>query len=146
MNGKKRMAKSIQNVSPTEEIERRYENLHQSVQRRLTDHYNKWLGLHLIAYGDDWQREDALGRINGRISDGRPAFPVTPTLDDFIKRVRDKFLEADRTHLQELQVLRDYANQQVERGISRDEAQSIYNHLVVMLYGSHGKKLIDSEK
>ena len=140
------MAKSIQNVSPIEEIERRYENLHQSVQRKLTDHYNWWLCLHLIAYGDNWQREDALGRINGRISDGKPAFPVTPTLDDFVKRVRNQFSEADRTHLKELQDLRDYANQQAERGISHDEAQSIYDFLVIMLYGSQGKKLIDSEK
>ncbi len=140
------MNKLIQNVSPMEEIESRYENLHQSVQRRLTDHYNRWLGLKLIAYGDDWQREDALGRIYDRISKGRPAFPVTPTLDDFIKRVRDKFSEADRAHLQELQELRIYANQRAENGIPRDEAQSIYDQLVIMLYGSHGKKLIDSEK
>ena len=146
MNGKKRMVKSIQNVSPIAEIERRYENLHQSIQRRLTDHYNRWLGLHLIAHGDDWQREDALGRMNDRVSNGRPAFPFTPTLDDFVKRVRNQFSEADRTHLKELQELRTYANQQVERGIPRDEAQSIYDFLVIMLYGSHGKKLIDSEK
>ena len=145
MDGKKRMAKSIPNVSPIEEIEDRYETLHQSIQRRLTDHYNRWLGLHWIAYGDDWQREDALGRINGRISDGRPAFPVTPTLDDFVKRVRNQFSEADRTHLKELQDLRTYANQQAERGIPRDEAQSIYDFLVIMLYGSHGSNFTKSK-
>ena len=39
------------------------------------------------------QREDALGRINDRISNGRPAFSVTPTLDDFVKREGNKFSE-----------------------------------------------------
>src|SRR3989338_10025351 len=115
------MTNSIPKVSPIEDIEQRYENLHQHVQRRLTDHYNHWLGLHLVAYGDDWQREDALGRIHDRISNGRSAFPVTPSIDDFVKRERDKFSEADRVHLRELQELRDYANQQAERGIPRDE-------------------------
>jgi len=136
------MTNSIPKVSPIEDIEQRYENLHQHVQRRLTDHYNHWLGLHLVAYGDDWQREDALGRIHDRISNGRSAFPVTPSIDDFVKRERDKFSEADRVHLRELQELRDYANQQAERGIPRDEAQLIYDHLVIILYGSHGRNLI----
>ncbi|MBS3126871.1 hypothetical protein J4228_01760 [Candidatus Woesearchaeota archaeon] len=140
------MTKSIPNVSPIEEIEQRYENLHQSIQRRLTDHYNRWLSLHLVAYGNDWQREDALGRINDRISNGRPAFPVTPTIEDFVKRERNKFSESDRIHLRELQSLRDYANEQAERGIPRDEAQLAYGSLVIMLYGSHGKNLIASEK
>ena len=100
------------------------------------------MGLHLVAYGDDWQREDALGRIHDRISNGRSAFPVTPSIDDFVKRERDKFSEADRVHLRELQELRDYANQQAERGIPRDEAQLIYDHLVIILYGSHVRNLI----
>lgn len=139
------MINSIQNVSPIEEIEQRYENLHQRVQRRLTDHYNHWLGLHLVAYGDDWQREDALGRVNDRISNGRPAFPVTPTIEDFVKKVRVKFSETDVVHLRELRELRDYANQQAQRGILRDEAQLIYDSLVVMLYGSHGRNLIPSK-
>ncbi len=140
------MTNSIPNVSSVEEIEQRYEHLHQSIQRRLTDHYNRWLSLHLVAYGDDWQREDALGRINDRISNGRPAFPVTPTIEDFVKKVRVKFSETDEVHLRELQELRDYANQQAQRGIPRNEAQLIYDYLVVMLYGSHGQKLIASEK
>ena len=134
------MINKIPGVSPIGEIGQRYENLHQSVQRRLTDHYNHWLGLHLVAYGNDWQREDALERINSRITDGRSAFPKTPTLDDFVKRVRDRFSEIDRLHLRELQELRDYSNQQAERGIPREEAQLIYDYLVIMLYGSHGKK------
>lgn len=133
------MTNPIPNVSTLEEIENRYETLNLKIQRRLTDHYNKWLGLHLIAYGDDWQREDALGRVNGRINDGRSAFPRTPTIDDFIKRDRDKFSPQDRTHLRELQNLCDYANQQAESGIPREGAQLIYKHLVVMLYGSHGR-------
>ena len=140
------MTNKIQNVSPVEEIEQRYESLYQSVQRRLTDHYNHWLGLHLVAYGDDWQREDALGRINDRIINGRPAFPVTPTIDDFVKKVRVNFSETDGVHLRGLRELRDYANQQAQRGIPRDEAQLVYCYLVVMLYGSHGKKFIASEK
>jgi len=136
------MTKPIPNVSPIEEIEQRYENLHQRVQRRLTDHYNHWLGLHLVTYGDDWQREDALERINSRIKEGRSAFPKTPTIDDFVKRERDRFSDMDRIHLKELRELRDYANQQAERGISRDEAQLVYGYFVVMLYGSYGKNLI----
>lgn len=134
------MANSIPNISPIKEIEQRYECLHQRIQRRLTDHYNHWLGLHLVAYGDDWQREDALERINSKIREGRSAFPKTPTLDDFVKRVRDRFSETDRLHLRELQELREYSNQQAERGIPREEAQLIYDYLVIMLYGSHGKK------
>ena len=139
------MANLIPNVSTINEIEQRYENLHQRVQRRLTDHYNHWLGLHLVAYGDDWQREDALGRINSRIKEGRSAFPKTPTIDDFVKRERNKFSESDRVDLRELQELRNYANQQSQKGIPRDEAQLIYDHLVIMLYGSHGKKLIPAK-
>src|SRR3989344_2999857 len=140
------MANLIPNVSTINEIEQRYEHLHQRVQRRLTDHYNHWLGLHLVAYGNDWQREDALGRINDRISNGKPAFPVTPTIDDFVKRERNKFSESDRIHLRELQSLRDYANEQAGRGIPRNEAQLIYDHLVILLYGSHGRSLIMSRK
>jgi hypothetical protein len=100
------------------------------------------LGLKLIAYGNDWQREDALERMSDRIRDQRRAFPTTPTLDVFVKRVRDKFSEADRTQLQELQDLCTYANTQAEQGISRDEAQLIYCYLVVMLYGVHGKQYL----
>ena len=137
------MINKIPGVSPVEEIECRYETLHQSVQRRLTDHYNKWLGLELIAYGDDWQRDDALGRINDRVSSGRTAFPFTPTLDDFI-RDRNQFSEVNKTHLRDLQNLRDYANQQAERGIQREEAQLIYNYLVIMLYGGYGRNLKNS--
>ncbi len=133
------MAKSIPNISQIEEIQDRYESLHQGIQRRLTDHYNHWLGLHLVAYGDDLQREDALERINSKIREGRSAFPKTPTLDDFVKGVRDRFSEIDRLHLRELQELHGYANQQAESGIPREEAQLIYNYLVIMLYGSHGK-------
>ena len=54
------MTNKLIHVSPIEEIEHRYKCLYQSVQRRLTDHYNHWLGLHLVAYGDDWQRERML--------------------------------------------------------------------------------------
>ncbi len=136
------MTNPIPNVSTLEEIENRYETLNLKIQRRLTDHYNHWLGLHLIAYGDDWQREDALGRIKYRVNNGRSAFPVTPTRDDFVKRERDKFSEGDITHLRELQELRNYANLQVDNEIPREGAQLIYNHLVIMLYGNRGRDLI----
>jgi len=136
------MTNSILNVSPIEEIEHRYERLNIHIQRRLQDDYNFWLGLELIAYGKDWQREDALERVNGRISEGRPAFIITPAVDDFNETARE-FSESDRVHLQELKNLRDYANQQAMIGMPREAAQSIYRYLVIMLYGSYGRKYIE---
>lgn len=126
-----------------EEIALRYQQLNPNVQSMLTDYYNLWLGLRLVADGNDNQREYGLASITAQIKEGREPFGQPVIYDRIIKEMNeslerkdDKYTEKDRTHLSELEELVNYANTSAkENKLYRETAKDIYSTLLVFLYG-----------
>ena len=130
----------------TEEIIVRYPQLNEQLKRNLTDFYNNLIGLNLIAYGNENQREIALETVQTRISDGREAFeedPLTTRIRAQVQSGESGFTQLDLEHIAEVTSLIAGVNAAAKQGkLDSAFARETYDQLIPYLYGrkSGGRK------
>jgi len=141
----------VPGVKTEKDIIERYQLLNQKVRGSLEDFYNHFIGLRLIAEGDDWQRENALMLLEQQPSEKeRPAFPLFEDRQNFRTRIFESlenndgiFSQHDSEHLQELDQLLNYADEKAKaHQLTQEVAQRIYNLLIPFLYGRENRRKI----
>lgn len=122
----------------------RYLQLNKAVRSMLTDYYNSFVGLNMLAYGNEFQFNYAKEICLEAIQQGR-----NPVNSRHVSRDRiDKDLEAslskkdglfsnlDVLHLKELDEIVDNLNREFrEHDIKRQNSRTYYDAIVVYLYG-----------
>lgn len=136
------MMQAIRGVSPVEEIIERYAKLHWRVRSVLTDHYNLWLGLKLMAQGEDFQREIGLESMNNRMQRGEPPYRTghIPRVRGYVTKAlrrspATRYSLTDLVHLDEVEALRLHACEKAKIGMPIRDAKLIYGYLIPLLYG-----------
>ena len=131
-----------------EDIIDSYQGLNEKVKLQLADFYNHFLGLRMIAYGKDWQREFIFQQIQDSIYRHEAPFKTffyRDHLDEIIKESLEKqdgeFAQIDLEHISKLNKMLEYTNQLANsKRLTRGVAKDIYDALIPYLYGRPSSK------
>tara|TARA_Y100000310_G_scaffold343510_1_gene451492 strand:- start:1232 stop:1642 length:411 start_codon:yes stop_codon:yes gene_type:complete len=127
-------------IKSKEDIIERYKSLRKDTKEMLTDYYNMFLGLRQIAYGEDWQIENALTIVNDRLNRGDSPFNQHCTRTSLDKKLEEDSITKDLEHISELDSLIEYVNKKAEeKELTPDVAKEVYDNLIPFLYGKYCK-------
>lgn len=120
-----------------------YQKLNEKVKWQLADFYNHFLGLRMLAYGEDWQREFVLQQIQDSIQRHEAPFKtfayrahLDESIQESLSKKDGEFTHADLDHVARLNRMLAYANQLANGGrLTQEVTRDIYDMLIPFLYG-----------
>ena len=133
------MTKARSQSRTPEEIIARYPSLTPKVRANLTDFYNHFLGLQLIAYGKNSQQAMEIKDIRHDISRGKEPFVEDPLASYYRNEInsgRVVLTPSDLEHITELTDLIHSLNIAAKsRALNQKTARKAYDLLIPYLYG-----------